>query len=61
MIPDWVRYDIDGAKQISPTLAHVERKDPSGGIYTSTDQDKKKLLINSSYSVIIYLVTRSDL
>ena len=35
MRTDWVRYD--GAKKISPTLAYMEREDPSGGIVASTN------------------------
>jgi len=31
MCADWVWYD--GAKQISPALAYVEREDPSGGFF----------------------------
>jgi len=34
MRTDWVRYD--GAKQISPALAYMEREDPPGGIFVST-------------------------
>ena len=34
MRTDWVRYN--GAKQVSPALAYVEREDPPSGIFAST-------------------------